>query len=346
MKKQALTALFLVVLTIGMASTALAETSDDKETSNVDVNVTAETALDVKPDQLTYNQVSVGDRVNVTDNSHGYETLKVENTGSNDIQRVWLSTSRSSTGPFGTGTAADHDSANMLQVKPSDTSVTGVSGDGSTYHYVSRVEYFESSTPLVDLGDYDTKWGNVSVGRARFGNNEFYVALGYDGSACTSGELRVADTPTTPTSLGTVSFDSGDSGSWTNYTIGGASESAEEVGIAQSAVSFALDGTVADLAGSETHNYDVLTQCSSFGGDGPQEEYFTMTRYDVEEGETSNLDGGDGSQAQEIFDTASAGEDLYPGEHFGIDMAVQVPRGVPNGDLTTGKLTVYSQAAP
>ncbi len=343
MKKQAFTgaatALFVLALTVGMATTGAAETDDDNETSDVNVTVATSTALDVKPDQLTYENVQVGERVNETDNSHGFQTLKVENTGSEDIQRVWLETTYPNTNPFGTGDEADHDSGNFLQVKPTDASVTGVEGNESVYHYIQRVEYFEEDNPLVDLGDFADEYDTVEVGRVRFGNDEFYVALGHSDTTCETGELRVANTATTPDNLGTTDFDSSNDGEWTNYSISGAGSTSETYGITESEVTF--DRETVD----ETQTYDIMSQCDSHG-DGPQEDHMILTRYNVEAGTADNLEDDSGDAVQEIFDTSGSGDDLYPGQHFGIDAAVQVPRGVPAGELTEGTLTVYSQAAP
>lgn len=349
MKKQALTALFLVVLTVGMASTAMAESFDNQETSSVNVNVASETALDVKPDTLTYDSVSVGDRVNQTNNDHGYESIKVENTGSQAIQRVWMETTHPSTNPFGQGSTSAHDSANFLQVKPTDGSRTEIRGNGSTYHYVQRVEFFQDSSPLVEVGDFGTTYENVDVGRIRTGNNEFYFALGYDGTSCDTGQIRIGDTPNTPSSIGTNDFSDDNNASYSAYSLGATGNS---YGIVNETVSLAMDGTVPDLDYSnEVQSYDILTKCDGLGSvTGIDEPHLILTRYNIEAGGATNLDSdqasGDGNIATEIFRSVGTSNHLEPGSSFAVDVAVQVPRGVPTGDITQGTLTVYSQAAP
>lgn len=345
MKKQALTALFLVVLAVGMASTATAETADDTENTDVNVTVSSETALDVKPDQLTYEQVAVGDRQVTTDNDHGYDSVKVENTGSNDIQRVWLNTSFPTSNPFGQGDTNAHDSANFLQVKPLGDS-TNIRGNNTTYHYPQRYEYFQDNSPLVDLGDFESEYGTVDVGRIRVGNNEFYFALGYDSACDTGSELRVGQTPSTPSSIGTNYFDSSNSDAWTAHNI--TTTVGTNYGITNESVSLPLDGTVDGISEDETQSYDVLTKCDGLSNVAPTEPHLILTRYNVEAGNADNIEstegsGGEGDVATEVWRSTGSGA-LSPGQSFEVDVAVQIPRGVPNGDITEGTLTVYSQS--
>lgn len=344
MKKQALTALFLVVLALGMMSTATAETPDDSETSNVNVTVASETALDVKPDQLDYTNVAVGARKDETSNDINYTQLKVENTGSNDIQRIWAESTFPSDNPFGAGDVAQHDSGNFLQIAPYDPNgLTGLNGQ-NTFHYVERIEFFQDSSPLVDVGSMNSTYSDVEVGRIRFGNNEFYFALGHDGNTCS--ELRVANTPTVPDSLGTNDFSLSNSGSWTNYSMGASGDSAYQ--ITNESVQFNLQN-VAGISSSETQDYDVMATCGT-GDLGSitdlNEEHLRLVRYNLDPNAVSNLATGDGDVAQAIWDTAggAVSNQLHPGQSFSVNVSVMVPRGVPNGDITEGTLTVKSQA--
>lgn len=351
MKKHATiaTALFLAILTLGMVSTATAANSDNNETSQVDVEVTSETALDVKPDQLTYNQVSVGDRVNVTDNDHGYESLKVENTGSEEIREIWATSELPTDNPFGSGSDAsgsNHISTNFLQIRP-QAGITSYGGNHSTYHYVERVEFFQDSAPLVEYDSSEfTSDGSdtVQVGRIRTGNNEFYFALGYQGTnGCSSdAELRVANDATTPDSLGTTDFRNSNSGSWTNYSISSVSGS-DGYGITGDSVSLDLKSTVDDLPEAETQTYDVMTKCDGLDQVSQNEAHILLNRYDIEAGGSDNLYDGAGVASTSIY--TDGGADLAPGDSFGVDVAVQVPRGVPSGNIAAGTLRLFSQAA-
>lgn len=356
MKKQALTtvstALFLAVLTVGMASVATAQDSNDNETSDVNVTVTSTTALDVKPDQLTYEGVSVGARVTTTSNDHGYSTLKVENTGSNPIQRVWMSSELPTSNPFGSAddaSSSNHVSTNFLQVKPSNRSdLTQLRGNDSVFHYVERTEFFQDNHPLVELGsstgDIGQQYANVEVGRIRAGSNEFYFALGYDGDACDSGsEIRVADVATTPDRLGTTDF-SNDGGDWTAYNMT-TNVGTDSYGITNDTVELNLTSSAGtSLTEDETQSYDILSKCNGFNtAEGISEPHILLTRYDIESGDSTNLQTGDGNTAEELWRSSS--DHLSPGQSFGVDVGVQVPRGVPNGDIAEGTLTVYSQAS-
>lgn len=348
MKKHAITAgtAFLVLaLVVGMASTVTAETQDDNETTDVNVTVASTTALDVKPDQLTYTDVAVGDRQTVTDNDHGYESVKVENTGSNDIQRIWMNTSFPNSNPFGQGSVSAHNSANFLQIKPLGDE-TYIRGNNSTYHYVQRYEYFQDNSPLVDLGSFSSSYDAVDVGRIRAGNNEFYFALGYDSGSCDTGsELRIGDTPTTPTSIGTNNFDSSNSDDWTAHNI--STTVGTGYGITNESISLALDGSVDGISGDETQEYDVLTKCDGLSNVAPSEPHIILTRYNVEAGNADNLEptvaGGSGDVVTEVW-RSTGSSSLSPGQSFEVDAAVHIPRGVPDGDITEGVLTVYSQA--
>lgn len=333
---------------IGMSATVTAADSNNTETSEVTVNITTETALDVKPDTLTYNDVSVGDRVEVSSNDHGYETIKIENTGSQEIREIWASSELPTNNPFGSADEAgtgNHISTNFLQIKPE--SGVGIQGDSSTFHYVERAEFFQDSAPLVEynLGEFGAgSYDNSSVGRIRTGNNEFYFVLGYTGNSCNAAELRVADTPTTPDSLGTTDFRDSNSGDWTAYAISSYSDGSDGYGITNTSVGLDLTSAVADLGADETQTYDILAKCSNLASsEGIAEPHILLNKYDIEAGAASDLFDGDGTTTTQIY--REEGTDLAPGSSFGVDVAVQVPRGVPAGTLTSGTLTLYSQAA-
>ena len=344
MKKQAFTALFVAALTIGMASMVTAETADATETSDINVTVSAETALDVKPDQLDYTGVAVGDRKTETSNAINYTQLKVENTGSNDIQRIWADVSTPSSNPFGQGDANVHDSANFLQIAPYDPNgLAGLNGQ-DTFHYVERIEFFQERSPLVDIGSMNTTYSDVEVGRVRFGNNEFYFALGHDGSSCQ--EIRVANSPTVPDSLGTNDFSIANTANWANYSMGASGDAAYQ--ITNESVQFDLQN-VEGINNAETHDYDIMATCGTgnLGSiSGLDEEHLRLVRYNIDPNSVDNLVTGNGEVSEAIWDTqgGAVSDQLHPGQSFSVNVSVQVPRGVPAGDITEGTMTVYSQA--
>lgn len=339
--------LLAIAMAIGMASTATAITDDDDETSDVNVTVQPETVLDVKPDQLDYTDVKVGERKDETSNDINYTKFKVENTGSNDIQRIWADSTYPSDNPFGSGTVTEHDAGNFLQIAPYDPdNLAGISGS-DTFHYIERVEFFQDSAPLVDIGGMNGTYSDVEVGRIRFGNNEFYYALGHDGAGSCQ-EIRVADNPTVPSSLGTNDFSISNSGAWTNYTMSSSGASGYEV--TNESVTFDLDGSVDGISSGETQDYDILGTCGSddLGSiSGLSEEHIRLVRYNIDPVDSSNLDdsdGGNGEVVEEIWDTSGSGSHLNPGQSFSVNVSVMVPRGIPDGEVTEGTLTVYSQA--
>lgn len=346
MKKHASTlgiVLLALATVIGMASTVSAADVNDTETTNVTVTVNAETALDVKPDDLQYGSANVGTLVNNSD--RGFDAVKVENTGSEEIMQVWLETTKPSTNPFGQGSATAHDSANFLKVKPRDATPTAIVSDETDYHFITRAEFFEDKMPLIQTGsDWNSAgFGDFLTGRMRFGNDEFnYVLAKKDAaSACTgsnnpSAKIRIADTPNTPSNLGTYDFS--DSGSdYTEYNITTAGQT--PYGITQSTVTLSMtDG--------DTEDYDILTACNNGNTAADfDEEHILLNRYDIQAGESDDLQTTDGSATEQIFRSSSTGNDLSPGSRFTLDVAVQVPRGVPAGTLSEGTMSILAQTS-
>lgn len=346
MKKHASTlglVLLAIATFIGMASTATAADVNDTETTNVTVTVNAETALDVKPDDLQYGSADVGTLVNVSDN--GFDAVKVENTGSEDIMQVWLETTKPSTNPFGQGDTGAHDSANFLKVKPRDANASEIVGDDTDYQYITRAEFFESDMPLIQTGDdWDSSgYGDFLTGRLRFGDDEFnYVlAKSTEGGTCNGGnspsaKIRIADTPNTPSALGTYDF-SDDGSDYTEYNITEVGQT--PYGVTQSTVTLTMsDG--------DTEDYDLLTACNDGGTAADfDEEHVLVNRYDIQAGESDDLQSSDGSTTEQIFRSGTEANDLNPGQSFTLDIAVQVPRGVPAGQLSEGTMSILAQTS-
>jgi hypothetical protein len=334
--------LLAIATVIGMASTATAADVNDTETTNVTVDVTAETALDVKPDDLQYSGASVGTLVNKSDN--GFDAVKVENTGSEDIMEVWLETTKPNTDPFGQGSTSAHDSANFLKVKPRDlTQVGGLRGNDSNYHYITRAEFFESDMPLIQTGtdwsgDFSSDSAEFLTGRLRFANDEFNFVLGTDGATCDgsgspSAKIRIADTPNTPTSLGTYDF-SDDGSDYSEYNITTSNQGG--YGITQNQVPL-------NMSDNRVETYDIQTACDSGNVNTEfDQEHILVNRYDIQSGGADDLQANSGSISQQILRSTGTGDDLYPGDSFTLDIAVQVPRGVPSGQLAEGTMSILA----
>lgn len=335
-------ALLTLATVISMTSLGVAADVNDTESTNVTVTVNAETALDVKPDDLQYGSADVGTLVNESD--RGFDSVKVENTGSEDIMEIWLETTKPSTNPFGQGTTSAHDSANFLKVKPRDLNqVGGLRGNESTYHYITRAEFFETDMPLIQTGTdwnsegYDS--GEFLTGRLRFGDDEFNYVLGTDGSTCDGSgnpdaKLRIANTPNTPSALGTYDFSDGGS-DYTEYNITTTS-SGDGYGVTQSQVDLSMSN-------GDVETYDILTACDSGNVNSDfNEEHILVNRYDIQSGGNDDLQATDGSISQQILRATTDSQDLYPGDSFTLDIAVQVPRGVPSGQLTEGTMSILA----
>jgi len=346
MKKQAFTALFIAALTVGMASVGTAASEDDQETTDVNVTVASTTALDVKPDQLDYTDTDVGAQ-NLT-SDRGFGAVRVENTGSEEIDKIWLNGTHHTSDPFGTGAAANHDAANFLQVKPKDTSaLNGLQGNDTTYHFVNRVEFLQSDNSLIQTGSsWDgTAYSDFDIGRFRAGQYEFYFVIARNQAKCDGSvgdpKMRVANTPSTPSSLGT--FDFSDSGSdYTQYNITNSADT--NYGVTGSGPS-TPNGVVLNFtdAGADKYRvYDVLTDCD--GSEvGSTEGHVLRTKYNIEAGGASDLESSDGHATLPIFSSTSS--PLQPGQSFAIDTAVEVPRGVPTGEVGEGTMSVLATAA-
>lgn len=338
MKKLAVTFVALAVMT-GMA----AAQTNTSEPSQVDVTVTSTSAIDVHPANLDYTTAEVGEQNTTSD--RGFTAVDLENTGSENVTKIWADADTPSNDPFGTGGASEYNSGNFLEIKPN----SGVlSGDTSAYHAVNRVEFITNNTSeipsWIDVdGQFDSTGvndGDVFVGALRAGDEEYYFAIPTqsagtcDGASGGSGEdiLRLAQVPHTDTQIGTYDFT--DSGTdWEQHPISTLTSSTTGFGITGDVNT--SDGTASGVTievDGSNRTYDLLTKCDVAN---PR---VVRTRYNVDydDGDVQ----GDGQTTQYLFNAPSNPNELAPGDFVTMDVAIRIPRGVAQGAVSQGNLRV------
>lgn len=225
MKKELTIAILAVGLTIGMASLATAETLEQE--TEVDVEISGVTQLDVRPSSLSYTDtedtdaLSPGDARTVSD--LGFEHIEVENIGSERIGNIYAQATMHDQQPFGTDTDADgnlvHNTGNFVTMSLETANRAsydfgGELSDVDNMHYLNRVEYVEDNAPTyiqVEDGDFDYGEGQdavdeADVGRVRVGGAEYFFVvytLDSDGTY-----MAIGNAPHTSTVLGTTDFTS------------------------------------------------------------------------------------------------------------------------------------------
>lgn len=367
MNKKLATAM-VALMTLGMVASVAAQganlegtntpdgddTSAD-ESSNVEVGVSSTTSIDVRPESLTFTGLEVGSQVTEeTTGTNIFGSLTLENIGSEYIDQVWASASSIDSDPFGTGDPNNYNAGNFLQIKPANATDGGVKGDDSIYHYVNRYEFANSwsnssseippyieadPTQVLSSGDaQDTYVGRIQAGDEWY----FYtIATGTSNNVCDgSGNavLRIGNSVHDSSNFGTVDFTNGGPG---DYTELGIQTTSGNYGLADATVNVDVDG------GSTTREYDILTQCDT-ADSSASDPHIIRTRYNVQAGGIADLTetGGGGSDtagstAQFLLEAGGASENLLPGEHLAVDTAIEVPQGVPQGDVQSGSITFY-----
>lgn len=340
----------MAVALLSFVASAAAISSQGTDSSSVDVTVASQIGVQIDPASLSYSTVFPGS-INKTSDK-GLTSLEIENTGSENITRVWLSTSVPRDNPFGTGTSGSYDAGNFVVVRPTNE-ISGVAGS-SVFKYVDRREYNESNT----LSYIKTSAGGTTqrYGRFKVGNEEFFweieagQAPGTSGAAnpsiCdgtgSSPKLLVGNKPHTGSNLGTADFRSSNSANYASYTINDLSTS-DTFGVAKG-----VDLNVS----SGNRTYDILTYCGDSSATAQSNETFTQrVSYDVKPGSsTENLGSGQivpsdlaavGTSSKYMLNSTGSTDQFKPGQHFSVKTGVQIPRGAAVGSVGTGSLDVF-----
>ncbi len=339
--KATLTSVVLAAVILGMTATVAAQPalSDDQDNATVYVTVASKIAVDISPSNMSYSGINPGEFVNESDDvtagpgNQGWTGVEIENIGSENISQVWLNTSVPTNNPFGGGGAAAYDAGNFIVVNSSgDTpdGLEGLAGPDSNYTYVNRREYNESNRLSYIFTPDAGEW---RYGRFRSGDQEFFWAINVtSGGACQTGDagdFRVGNRAHNQSSTGSVDFTAG--GDFTAYTPTSPAGASEQVLVPNVQIS-RPDGV--------SRSYDVLVNCDDSGATGT----FTMrTKYNPTMGEATDLTV-DGTVAQHLINStapASSEQELQPGEHFSIDVGIEVPLGVASGGVSPGTLRVF-----
>jgi hypothetical protein len=325
------------------------------ETADVDVRVTSQVAIDITPENLNYPFVDLGEQELVSNESH--RSVTIRNTGSESIDRVWVNASTPGNDPFGDGSGT-FEAGNFFQINISESAFDKytagqIPSATSSYHYVNRVEYmFQGNTEVPNFivapngtGEVTLNTGNspseIEKGALRAGPEEYYFVVLEDSGGCDGGgsaQLRIADTPFTSGQQGTIDFtDDGpdqQSPDYTNYSIDTV-ETDNTIGVAQAP---AGDARI-DLG---TRDYSILTACDVAGGRGDDQEKLIRTRFNPTAATFDDLSpAGNAGGAQFVFSTDDAEDEIQPSQFITLDTAVEVPRGVDQGQMDTGTFRVY-----
>lgn len=364
---------FVAVITVGLAMNVGAVSENDTESSDVNVTIASTVAVDLHPEQLTYPQATVGSQVTSTDRS--FTSVDIENVGSEYIDQIWVETTQPGSEPFGTGLPGNYDAGNFFQIKPNNASGK-LKGDSDAYHFVNRIEYATYNDSLVpsyinapSSGTYESTTGSasandVAVGRFRVGDEEYFFAIpvsGGSGSCDGTGghnTLLVAKQPHTETSTTPIDFTDGtgypgiEGKDYIKYNITELTDTGEGFGLTDSGpADYGANGVTIrrnfGTAQEVNRTYDALVKCDTNGESGLQltdVPRVIRTRYNVEEGGASDLTDDSNGPMTFLMSTITPSEMLLPGEAVTLDTAIEVPRGVSQGQMTEGTFTVYVTA--
>lgn len=377
MKKELTIGLLVAALTIGLASTATAQ----EETSDVDVEVSSDVAIDVRPSALDYTSTDDFDALNpgaerrVSD--EGFEHIELENIGSESLDEIYAQATMHDEDAFA-NPDNDHNTGNFVTVSTetatSESYDIGGLNDFEEHLHVNRVEYYEDNPPtylstleegdtIVDDGDADLfDVDDIDVARYRVGGAEYFVVVYSDSN---NGEVaaRIGDTPHTSTELGTVDF----TNEGTDYTQEDGLETENPTAdvfriTGQDLVSFdenefeggsLINDGNADLGDSELDEEDDSTEVREYNLYLDQDFGQTIrTNLNValdspqtdEEGdpEWSLSEETTGAQTYIVDASNDENDALQPGENFPVDIGVQVPLGVDQTTVTPGTVTILA----
>jgi len=379
MKKELTIAFLAVGLTIGMASMATAQQSQD---TDVDVEISGVTQLDVRPSSLAYTSsgdegaLEPGDARTTSD--LGFEHIEVENIGSERIGNIYAQGTMHTDQPFGTDTDDDsslvHNTGNFVTVSLETAQSYDFAGlsDVETKHHLNRVEYVEDNPPTyiqTEESEFEYTDGgfddiaSVEVGRFRVGGAEYFFViyeLQNDGTY-----MAIGNAPHTSTVLGTTDFTNDGEA----YSIEELEDDGSASGLSiinsQDFVSFdtessnytgqelidggdeQFDGATVGDGDDEIDASDIDAEFRTYNLYSFEDRYVVRTKFNIEQ---SSPDGSEwtestsGTGGQEyILDADNIAETLQPGQNFPIDFGVQVPLGVDQEGIEEGTVTVISE---
>lgn len=380
MKKELTIGLLTVALTVGLASTVTAQTSQD---TNVSVDVSGVTQLDVRPSSLSYSNVAGNDNLNAlepgesrTTSDEGFRHIEVENIGSQRIGDIYAQASMPTTQPFGTDATsvdAPHNTGNFVTMSLDGANNASYNfgsqlSEVEQMHYLNRVEYFEENPPTyIQTESPGNTWedgaGNtistdgVSVGRIRVGAADYFFVVYETDTA--GPEVVFGNSPHTPTQRGTTDF-TNDGSNYQTIDLSSSETSTSGVYQMNSATFVDFDTSDGNYTGQSVIGGDPLasqlsseleTNLSASTRDynlyfDLNDGFVTRTKFNVQlesPDESYQLEDDAGTGAQEyILNANSESEALQPGSNFPINFGVQLPSGVDSNAIEEGTVTVIS----
>lgn len=317
-------AMAVIGLVIGLTATVTAISEETNDNATVSVTVASQTAVDVTPSDLNYNQVDPGARQEVSDgpDSDQFTGVEIENIGSLNLTHVWLNATVPTSNPFGSGISSEYDAGNFIMVNSTGEAGTGVVPADTHYSYVNRREYNESNDLSYIFTPTDMNW---QYGRFRAGSQEFFWAVNVTdtGNCDTSGDdFRVGNLAHNESATGSNDFT--DTNEYTSYDLTDLTSGP-----------YLAPSVSLDMPSQPDRDYDVLVSCSD-------PTYTVRTEYNPTAEGSSDLTI-DGTVAQHLVNsTATSPDAMQPGDHFSLDMAVEVPQGVADGSVESGLLRVFA----
>lgn len=352
--KQQLFLAALAALVVGLATTGAAVSSAGSDSATMNVTVTSVTEIDIQPNQLDYTGVPPGSTNKTSDRS--FSGVEIENTGSVNITKIWAEASTPTNNPFGAGTASAYDAGNFVIMDPV-SEVGGVNTE-SDYHYVNRKEFNETND--LTYISQPSKTEGTRYGRMRAGNESFFWVIGMGENAGSTGSsnpsrcsgeagesdpyLRLGKNFHSRDTPGDIDFT--DTSNYIEYPI--KDINSEDYGVAR-------DVEINSTVGPK-RSYDVLVYCGSgTAASHTNSTFLIRTHYNVAPGATDGLNAVtdltadnpiQGNETVYVLNSGSSNPDeLQPGEHFQVDLGVEVPDGVAEGILNQGTFTVKIQTS-
>lgn len=342
MKKELTVALLAVGLTIGLASSVTAQSSQQ---TDVDVEISGVTQLDVRPSNLAYTSSGQGDALAPGDSritsDGGFEHIEVENIGSERIGTIYAQATMPDEQPFGTYTSDPendpvHNTGNFVTMSL-DLANNGGYGFGDelssadTMHHLNRVEYFEENPPTYiqtiepsDSNNFDqtsSEVTSVDVGRFRVGGADYFFVIYGQGTG--DDQILIGNSPHTSTVRGTSDF----TNTGSDYSTEALSSAPDTSGVfqvtGQDFVSFnTSDGnytgqTLIDGGNEQISGTELATNISAeFRSYNlyvvPGQDYITRTRFNVQQQSPGyNSSENEGTSNYQFQDESGTGEQEY-----------------------------------
>lgn len=359
----------MVFVTIGMVAVGSAQVAEDDwdgDDTDVTVEVSEVTELDVQPNNMAFENIQPGERLETsTDDPFGFSEIAVENVGSTNINQLWAESTTPNERTFGStlgdgesGEDIGFDTGNFFQIgiEAEEETLTGT----DQYRFINRIEYMEENNPpfinVEDGGETavvggDADQDEAAIGRFRNGDQEYYWAIGVDTPDDSTADTSLCDgTGTKDIAVAenerTVGSDLGTTDFTTQDNV--VTSSIEDLN-GDSDVGIATSVPIGDAT------YDLLIKCESDGegdlitgtdsADDREGTWVMKTRYNMDPdilSDGAELSSSSGTNEFLLDAGTDQGAMLSPGETSTVNTAVQVPQGVAQGQISSGSVKFYA----